>query len=337
MSLFLLHCRQKHLLRVILILPFNFRTLALFVLLRQMKSSVLTFACDIQVSSNDDENQVRQKQSRQFPSVFVIRALSSKMWNSWQGESQQSINFDGKAINGNSRSKQTINQQESCPKQQNGFQTNLSSTFQNLRRRRLKLFVAISCVRQSFRLRARIQVRLSWSRISRLLQLCCTTKKLDLKALLNQSYKETFKWEFGNSLVGHREHSLLHKFKILLSKRCNHKICRGLHDNDSSKCRCDTPVFQLQNLDQWIIPAILEKRLCSLSWKRIRAPLNLLRQKRGLKLKNWISKKIIPQLIKLPQDGPLRHNQSVQLVQILKMSMSITMFASLSYDKGRIG
>ena len=84
---------------------------------------------------------------------------------------------------------------------------------------RLKLFVAISCVRQSFRLRARIQVRLSWSRISRLLQLCCTTKKLDLKALLNQSYKETFKWEFEKSLVGHFEHSLHHKFKTTLSKR----------------------------------------------------------------------------------------------------------------------
>ena len=55
---------RKIFLRVILILPFNFRTLALFVLLRQMKSSVLTFTCDIQVSANDDENQVRQKQSR---------------------------------------------------------------------------------------------------------------------------------------------------------------------------------------------------------------------------------------------------------------------------------
>ena len=52
--------------------------------------------------------------------------------------------------NGNSRSKQTINQQwESCPKQQNRFQTDLSSTFWNLRRHRLKLFVAISCVRQN--------------------------------------------------------------------------------------------------------------------------------------------------------------------------------------------
>ena len=119
------------------------------------------------------------------------------MWNSWQGESQQSINLDGKAI------AMAIADQSkpSCPKQQNIFQTDLSSTFWNLRRHRLKLFVAISCVRQSFRLRARIQVRLSWSRISRLLQLRCTTKKLDLKALLNQSYKETFKWEFGNSLV----------------------------------------------------------------------------------------------------------------------------------------
>ena len=148
------------------------------------------------------------------------------MWNSWQGESQQSINFDGKAINGNGRSKQTINQWdwESCPKQQNRFQTDLSSTFWNLRRHRLKLFVAISCVRQSFRLRARIQVRLSGSRISRLLQLCCTTKKWDSKALLNQSYKETFKWEFGKRLVGHLEHSLLHKFKTTLSKSCNHKI-----------------------------------------------------------------------------------------------------------------
>ena len=146
--------------------------------------------------------------------------------------------------NGNSWSKQTINQQwESCPKQQNRFQTDLSSTFWNLRRHRFQLFVAISCVRQSFRLRARIQVRLSWSRISRLLQLRCTTKKLDLKALLNQSYKETFKWEFGKSLVGHREHSLLHKFKTTLWKRCNHKICRGVHENDSSKCSCDTPFF----------------------------------------------------------------------------------------------
>ena len=65
MSLFLLHFRQKNLLKGHSYLAFfNFRTLALFVLLRQMKSSVLTFACDIQVSSNDDENQVRQKQSR---------------------------------------------------------------------------------------------------------------------------------------------------------------------------------------------------------------------------------------------------------------------------------
>ena len=167
------------------------------------------------------------------------------MWDSWQGDSQQSINLDGKAINGNSRSKQTINQWESCPKQQNGFQTNLFSTFWNLRRHRFQLFVAISCVGQSFRLRARIQVRLSWTLISRLLQLCRTTKKLDLKALLNRSYKETFKWEFGISLVGHFEHSLLHKFKTTLSKRCNHKICRGEHENDSSKRSCETRVFEL--------------------------------------------------------------------------------------------
>ena len=132
------------------------------------------------------------------------------------------------------RSKQTINRWESCPKQQNRFQTDLSSTFWNFRRPRLKLFVAISCVRQSFRLRARIQVRLSWSRISRLLQLCCTTKKLDLKALLNQSYKETFKWEFEKSLVGHLKHSLLHKFQTTMLKRCDPEICSVPSENDSS-------------------------------------------------------------------------------------------------------
>ena len=145
--------------------------------------------------------------------------------------------------------------------------------------------------------------------------------------------KKTFKWEFGKKSGGTLWTLLAPQIQDYPIK----KICRGEHENDSSKRSCETPVFELKTLDQWIIPAILEKRLCSLSWKKIRASLNLLRQRRGLKLKNWISKKIFPQLIKLLWDGPLRHNQSVQLVQILKMSMSITMFASLSYDKERVG
>ena len=195
----------------------------------------------------------------------------------------------------NGRSKQTINWWESCPKQQNRFQTNLSSTFWNLRRHRGWNFLSrlvvsdkvSACGRESRSDCPGVGYPVFYSFVAQL-------KSWTWRPYSTNPTKKTFKWEFGKKSGGTLWTLLAPQIQDYPIK----KICRGEHENDSSKRSCETPVFELKTLDQWIIPAILEKRLCSLSWKKIRASLNLLRQRRGLKLKNWISKKIFPQLIK---------------------------------------
>ena len=148
--------------------------------------------------------------------VDSFRALSNKMWNSWQGKSQQSINFDGKAIamadqskpstNGNVVQSNRTNSKQISPQPSRTFgDTNFLS--------RLVVSDKVSaCGRESRSDCPGVGYPVFYSFVAQL-------KSWTWRPYSTNPTKKLSNGNLEKSLVGHFEHSLHHKFKTTLSKR----------------------------------------------------------------------------------------------------------------------